>query len=247
MHAILPIMLTPATVAIRYAVRPSPEAWILPEGIVPESPVHDEVAEALKLLLRVWAARSPVSLRIARNLAIRFYEQDPRLGIDPDICVLAPAPDDLDEVASLCLWRPGHTPPTLCFEIVSTNHPNKDYVAIQDRYAALGTLELIVFDPMLAGPKSLGGPVPLQLWRRDTQGGFDRLHFGSDPVFSEVLQAWVIAEGRGLFIADDREGKQRWLNEAGLHRAEADRQRAAREAAERELRALKARLKPEPT
>jgi len=249
MQGMLSVMLTPATVAIRYPVRPSPEAWILPEGTVPESPVHDEVAEGLKLLLRAWATRSPSKLRIARNLAIRFDEQNPRVGIDPDVCVLAPPPDDLDELGSLCLWKPGHTPPPLCFEIVSTSHPNKDYVAIQDRYAALGTRELFVFDPMLAGPKSLGGPVPLQLWRRDASGGYDRVHFGAEPIFSEVLGAWVIAEGRSLFIADDREGTQRWLDEAALQRAEAvraraeaDQERRAREALERELSALKARV-----
>lgn len=83
-----------------------------------------------------------------------------------------------------------HVAPSLCFEIVSANHPHKDYVAIQDRYAAMGTHELIVFDPLLAGPKSLGGPVPLQLWRREGGGGgFARLHFGKDPVYSEVLDA----------------------------------------------------------
>jgi len=84
MQAILPAMLPPATVSIRYPVRPSLDAWIIPEGIVPEAPNHDEVAEKLKLLLGAWAARSPTKTRIARNLAIRFYERDQRIGIDPD-------------------------------------------------------------------------------------------------------------------------------------------------------------------
>jgi hypothetical protein len=242
MQAILPVMLPPATVSIRYPVRPSPEAWILPEGIVPEAPVHDEVAEKLKLLLRVWAERSPAKLRIARNLAIRFYEQDQRIGIDPDICVLAPPPDDLDELGSVCLWKAGHSAPPLCFEIVSLNHPNRDYVAIQDRYAALGAHELIVFDPMLAGPKSLGGPVALQLWRRDTSGAFERLSFGNHPVYSEVLDAWVLPDGRTLHIADDRAGTRRWLTEAEKKSLEAAESRARAETLECELAELKARV-----
>jgi Putative restriction endonuclease len=222
MHAILPVMLPPATVSIRYPVRPSLEAWVLPEGTVPEAPIHDEVAEALKLLLRAWAARSPGSVRIARNLAIRWLEDHPTTGIDPDVCVLAPPPEDLDDFGSLCLWKPGHVAPTLCFEIVSKNHPHKEYVAIQDRYAAMGTRELIVFDPLLAGPKSLGGPVSLQLWRRDASGAFERVHFGAAPVYSEALDAWVIADGRALFIAEDRAGKRRWLNEAEHNKLEAE-------------------------
>lgn len=219
-------MTSPTTVSIRYVVRPSFEAWLIPEGTVPEAPIHDEVAERLKLLLKVWAARCKIKTRIARNLAIRFFAEDERIGIDPDLCVLAPPPEDLDELGSVCLWKPGHTPPTLCFEIVSTNHPNKDYVAIQDRYAALGVHELIVFDPMLAGPKSLGGPVSLQLWRRDAEGAFSRVCFGNEPVYSEVLDAWVIAEGRALHLAEDRAGKRRWLTDADKAKADADKAKA---------------------
>lgn len=225
MQVTLPIMLPPATVSIRYPVRPSLEAWLLPEETVPEAPVHDEVLDRLKLLLRVWAARSAANVRVARNLAIRFYEQDQRLGIDPDICVLAPPPDDLDELGSVCLWKAGHVAPTLCFEVVSVNHPYKDYAAIQDRYAALGTHELIVFDPMLAGPKSLGGPVSLQLWRRDASRSFDRLSFGNEPVYSEVLDAWIIADDRTLSIAEDRAGTRPWLTEAEQERLEAGKAR----------------------
>jgi hypothetical protein len=95
---------------------------------------------------------------------------------------------------------------------------------------------------MLAGPKSLGGPVALQLWRRDAGRAFDRLHFGNAPVYSEILDAWIIAEGRSLLIADDRAGARRWLTEAEINalqakdaqanaqRAEADAQRAQADA-----------------
>lgn len=70
-----------------------------------------------------------------------------------------------------------------------------------------------------------------------------------------MLDAWVIAEGRKLFIADDRAGKRRWLDEAQQNRvaaeqnqaiaerakAEAEALRTARDALERELRELKAK------
>jgi len=110
----------------------------------------------------------------------------------------------------------------LCFEIVSVNHPHKDYREIQERYAALGTQELVVFDPLLVGPKSLGGPVSLQLWRRDGDRAFTRVHFGNGPVYSEVLGAWVIAEGRKLVIADQSNGEGRWLTQADEEAARAD-------------------------
>lgn len=240
MQSILPVMHSPVTVSIRYPVRPSPDEWVLPEESVPEAPIHDEVAEALKLLLRAWAARSATKLRIARNLAIRWLREYPTTGIDPDVCVLAPPPDDLDELGSLCLWKEGHTAPPLCFEIVSAGRPHKDYVALQDRYASMGTHELIVFDPLLAGPRSLGGPVPLQLWRRDATRAFERVHFGPGPVYSEVLDGWVIAEGRALAIADDRAGTRRWQNEAQQAQVEAAKARREAERAQEEAEAARA-------
>lgn len=235
-----------ATVQLRYSVGVVPDSWVLTEDKVPESTVHNDVAKRLELLLDAWAARTPRSVRIARNLAVRFIEKAPRIGIDPDVCVLEPAPAEHD-ITSLRLWHPGHVAPRLCFEIVSANHPHKDYREIQDRYAAMGTSELIVFDPQLVGPEALGGPVPLQKWVR-TGSLFEREAFGDAPVYSAVLSAWVIARGERLVIADDRAGASAWHTEAELakssarkERAEKERERALRLELEREIAELRAK------
>jgi hypothetical protein len=133
------------------------------------------------------------------------------------------------DLGSLCLWKPGHHPPSLCIEVVSTAHPHKDYSSIQDRYALIRTKELVVFDPLLAGPPSLGGPVPLQLWRSDAAGIFERVHFGEEPVYSRVLEGWLIPRARLLHIADDPRGEQLWLTGEQLERAERERERAEKE------------------
>jgi hypothetical protein len=232
MHAIIaPLMATHASVSVRYPVRPEPLAWVLPEGTVPEAPVHHHAAHQLTLVLEAWAARQPTAVSVLRNLALRFLEEHPTTGIDPDVCVLAPPPPNLDELGSVCLWKPGHVAPPICFEIVSANHPYKDYSVLQDRYAALGTRELVVFDPLLAGPRSLGGPVSLQLWRRDPSGPFERLHFANTSAYSEVLDAWLVPDGRLLRIADDRQGNRRWLTEAEHAQADAERAQADAERA----------------
>jgi hypothetical protein len=201
---------------------------------VPESPLHHTVAHRLTLLLEAWASTQPRPVSVLRNLALRFLEEYPQTGIDPDVCVLDPPPPDLDELGSLCLWKSGHVAPTICFEIVSANHPHKDYSALQDRYAALGTDELVVFDPLLAGPAALGGPVSLQLWRRDISGGFERVHFSGSPAYSEVLDAWLVPDGRALHIADDRAGLKRWPTSAERAQAEAERAQAVAERAQAE-------------
>lgn len=224
MHGILAeSMQTRATVSVRYPVRTTPAAWVLPEGTVPEAPVHHTVAHRVTLLLEAWASRQGRDLRVLRNLALRWLEEFPRTGIDPDVCLLDPPPPNLDEIASLCLWKPGHVPPSICFEVVSANHPYKDYSVLQDRYAALGTHELIVFDPLLSGPPSLGGPVSLQVWRRDPTFGFERVHFASSPAYSETLDAWLIPDGRTLHLARDRAGMHRFQTEAEYAQMDADR------------------------
>jgi hypothetical protein len=230
----------PETVLIRYPVSPSSaDAWVIPEGTVPESIVHDQAAEALRLVLEFWAAQRRPGARIARSFAVRFYEEDWRKGIDPDVCVLDPAPPNLEELGSLCLWKPGHTPPSICFEVVSLSHPNKDYTTIQDRYAVMRCKELVVFDPTLAGPKSTGGPVLLQLWRRSEAGAFERVHFANYAVYSEVLEAWLVPEGRRLLISEDERGTWPWPTEAEhaqrqalQHQADAERAQADAERAQ---------------
>jgi hypothetical protein len=152
-----------AGVVLRYPVMPRFEDWVIPEAAVSESVPHSEAARALELVLVAWAKRSTQAVAIARNLAIRFYQERPQLGIDPDLCVLVPPPPRFEELSSLCLWKEGHQAPPLCIEVVSRTHPNKDYTTIQDRYAAMGGQEVVIFDPLLAGPRVFGGPVPLQL------------------------------------------------------------------------------------
>jgi hypothetical protein len=108
--------------------------------------------------------------------------------------------------------------PRLCFEVVSENHPYKDYAEVPERYAAMGTRELVVFDPLLAGPVALGGPVPLQLWRRTDASTFERVYFGEGPAFSEELGAWLKPDGLRLRFSDEREGTRPWPT--ALERAE---------------------------
>ncbi|HEX7671100.1 MAG TPA: Uma2 family endonuclease [Polyangiaceae bacterium] len=225
-----------AAIAVRYSVRAVPDTWILPEDTVPQSLPHNTAARHIEDVLIEWVARTKGNVVVARELALRWLERAPRTGIDPDVCLLMPPPPEGEDLSSLCLWKPGHVAPPLCFEVVSANHPHKDYVGIQDRYAELGTRELVVFDPLLAGPAALGGPVRLQLWRRDDFGVFERVHFSDEPAYSTVLDAWLLPQGRVLEISGDRQGTRIWPTAAGRleHdneqvRAEKERERAEKE------------------
>lgn len=245
MRAILAsAMQSSAVVSVRYPVRANLDAWVLPEGKVPEATAHQVAVYRIYGLLRAWSERirAERSVSIASELAIRWLKDHPTTGADPDICVIEPAPPDFMDLRSLKLWEPGRTPPRLGIEVVSGSLPHKDYDSIQERYAAMGVEELLVFDPLLHGPRSLGGPVALQLWRRDATLAFERVHFGFEPVYSQVLEAWCLAEGRDFHIAEDRRGKGRWLTaEEQLLNAQGEAERAQAEAERAQVEAARER------
>jgi hypothetical protein len=218
-----------AAVSVRYPVATRSVEWELPEGTVPESAVHDAACKHLVLLLDAWAAMSGADAMIVRNLAVRWLEEQPKVGVDPDVCVLRPPPPERELVDSIRLWLEGHEPPPVCFEVVSKNHPYKDYGDVHERYAAMGTQELFVFDPLLAGPRSLGGPVRLQVWRRDPTGVLERAYFGPGPAYSEVLRVWVFVKEHKLALALDREGEQQLHTLEEKERAEKERERSEKE------------------
>ncbi len=202
-----------ARVVVRYDVPVVADDWVLPEVPVPESVPHRATAALLAQLLRAWVERTGRSALVAENLAFRWTERRPGIGIDPDVCLIEPAPPDPESIHSLLLWRVGHSPPRLAIEVVSSNHPYKDYDVVPEKYAASGIGELWVFDPELLGPRKRGGPHHLQLWTRDEDGSFVRRYVGDGPIYSPTLDAWafVTEEGKRLRIADDEALTRRWL------------------------------------
>jgi Uma2 family endonuclease len=210
-------------IGVHYAVPQLREGGVgeLSEETMPESVIHDQAVELLKMLLAYWAATNG-GMFVARNLAVRWDQDHPKVGIDPDVCVLRPAPPDAKDLTSVRTWLAGHQAPLLAIEVVSESNAKKDYAIAPDKYAASGTGELWVFDPLLAGPPAHGGPHRLQLWSRRGDGDLVRVYAGEGPVFSPAINAWlvVVDEGRRLRIADDEASTSFWMTaeEAALAR-----------------------------
>jgi Uma2 family endonuclease len=198
---------------VHYTVPRSRAGWELEEGMMPESVPHDEAVALLKALLGAWAAREREGAAlVVRNLAIRWVEAEPRVGVDPDVCVLSPPPPDARELRSVRTWLPGHAPPILAVEVVSETNPRKDYSIGPDKYAASGTGELWVFDPLLSGPATAGGPFRLQIWHRRDGGALVRIYAGAGPARSPTLGVVLLVTdgGRRLRLADDERGAGLW-------------------------------------
>ena len=210
---------------------------------MPESVAHDRTLDLLKALLAAWVARTGLSALVARNLAVRWDEAHPAVGVDPDVCVIAPRPPGADELTSLCTWKPGHATPILAIEVVSASHPYKDYVVAPEKYAACGVGELWVFDPRLEGPKHAGGPHRIQVWRR-VGDDFVREYAGEGPAWSHALEAWVFAtaEGARLRVSEDEAGARWWLTAEEAARAATEQARSELAAARGETAAALARL-----
>jgi Uma2 family endonuclease len=232
-----------ARVVVAYDVPRARPDWTLSEEPVPESQPHDLTLDLLKAILLAWVARSRRDAQIARNLAVRWIEARPQIGMDPDLCLIEPSTPDKDELESLCTWMPRQSPPRLAIEVVSSR-ATKDYEQSPDKCAACGVEELWIFDAKLRGPRRLGGPYKLQIWRRVDED-FRRVYAGDGPARSEVLGAWVfvVADGERIRIADDAEGERWWPTGQEEERAEKERERAEKEAALRRVAALEEELR----
>jgi len=212
------------------------ERWVLEDGAtMPESSEHRLACELLEAILRAWIARTARDATVYANLALRWDEEHPRVGVDPDVCLVEPAPLER-QVRSLRTWEPGHHAPRVAVEVVSRDTARKDYEEGPAKYAASGTRELWVFDQERCGRGLLGGPWTLQLWRW-TQEAFRRVYAGDAPAYSEELGAWLVLTegGSRLRLADDEAGERLWPTA----KEEAD---ARAEAAEAEVAALRAAL-----
>lgn len=239
---------SPAGILVGHRVTGFSERWTIGDVPVPEREWHYDATGLFQALIKHWIARTGKDAAAFCNLAIRVDRDRPQVGMDPDLAFVTPAPPDTGKLSSLRLWEPGHAVPALVLEVVSPGHPYKDYAETPDRCAALGVRELILFDPMRAGPKTFGRPSLVQIWRRTEVGAFLRVESTDGAAFSEVLGAYVIPDEAScrLRIADDDAGERPWLTagEAERERADAERRRAdaaverAETALEREERAL---------
>jgi Uma2 family endonuclease len=173
-----------------------------------------EQGEIIRMLLSALS-----QLAIERGLSRVYFgadnffawvEEEPLVRVSPDV-YLVDDPPPLPLPKSWQTWLPGHRAPRWAVEIVSDEW-KKDYEDAPPKYAQLGTRELVIFDPAAAiTPDRKGQRVPFQVYRRDADGLFVRVHRGDGPVRCEEIDASLIAERHAsavrLRVARDEAGK----------------------------------------
>lgn len=212
------------------------ERWVLQDDVsMPVTPEHRRRTKLLCDVLEAFIARTKLDASAGEDIALRWDEAHPSVGVDPDVYLVAPAlPKD---ARSILTWEAGHGPPRVAVEVVSRDTARKDYNEGPSKYAASGTRELWVFDPERRGRGLMGGPWVLQVWRRTRAEEFRLEYAGDGPAYSEELGAWLVVTdgGQRLRIADDEAGERLWLTAT-------EEERAAKEAAQDELARLRAEL-----
>lgn len=224
-------------------------SWYLSdEDDMGEGTEQSEIIDVLKSALRELASeRGWDRVFIGSDQFFAWIPEEPMVRVSPDVYLLddPPAPP---LPASWQTWREGHRAPRFAVEIVSGDdqHPErwrKDYDQAPQKYAQLGTRELVIFDPQAAlGQARDPQRVALQCYRREADGGFVRVYAGAGPSASVELAAFLDVATEGsiarLRVARDPQGRDRVLTAAEARDAE----RRAREEAERELAELRARV-----
>jgi len=226
-------------------------SWYLSdEDDMGEGTEQSEIIDILRSVLRELASeRSWSGVYVGSDQFFAWIPEEPQVRISPDVYLLDDPPPPPGP-ASWQTWREGHRAPRFAVEIVSGDeqHPErwrKDYDQAPQKYAQLGTRELVIFDPMAAlGQARDPQRVALQCYRREADGGFVRVYSGAGPFESFELEAFLVVatHAKGsvarLRVSRDREGHDRVPTAAEAR----DVEREARQRAERELAKLRARV-----
>jgi len=236
--------------------------YLTEEEDMGQSNEQDQIVRDFRSALEVHALEQQWQDHIGVDQFFAWLEEEPLVRVSPDVYVLDdPPPEPLPKMWEI--WRPGIHSPRFALEIVSDDW-QKDYEQSPPKYAQLGTLELVIFDPE-AARESAPQPqrVALQIYRREEDGTFVRAFKGSEPVWSDELDAWLVVLREGpvvrLRLARDpggrvliptqeeaRQAEQKARKAEQKARKEAERrqrqEQAAREEAERQLSAALAEL-----
>ncbi len=184
-----------------------------------ESALQRLMTELLRPLLARFLAERGVRAFVGADQFIYWVKGDPKAVVAPDVYVMPGFPPD---VAPRCwkVWQTGVSP-SFALEIMSEEDDVKDVERAPQRYDALGTRELVVFDPYV---DVRSGRTRFRVHRRDERGKLVVVEAtNADRVRSEVLGCVLRAVGGGdamrLRVAVDAEGEELFPTAAEAERA----------------------------
>ncbi len=217
------------------------------EERVGEDIVQRLIVELLRPLIQRWLDERGEQALVGADQFIYFEQYNPHRRVAPDVYVLPGVASDTT-VRSWKVWETGIVP-SFALEVVSTNW-EKDYCQAPVDHDALGTAELVIFDPDYAERRDG------VRWQRFTRNAAGRLvlveRSDARAVDSSVLGCVVravgvgpqlrlrLAEGKDTVLFPTAEEAERQAKEAERRAKEAERR--AKEEALARVAELEARL-----
>ncbi|MBK9265048.1 MAG: hypothetical protein IPM54_35370 [Polyangiaceae bacterium] len=164
--------------------------------------VETYVATKLQAVIERYQASRGIVCFTGSDNFLYWHKGDNKRSVSPDVYILPGLPPDADprnfarSKFEGC-WKTWvhDVAPSLAVEVKAWRNPRKDELQSPLRHDALGTRELIVFDPFLIKRRRKARK-RFVVYRRDDAGKLmPVLHTNDRRVYSEVLEAFLVAEG----------------------------------------------------
>jgi hypothetical protein len=158
-----------------------------------EDAIQRDITELLRPLLVRFLAERDIKAYVGADQYIYWTRGNNRAVVAPDVYVMPGFPQN---VAPKCwkTWQT-HVAPSFAVEVMAESDNGKDVEESPRRHDALGTKELVVFDPYV---DVSSGRMRFRVHRRDKQGRLVVVEAtNTDRVRSEVLGCFVRAVGEG--------------------------------------------------
>jgi hypothetical protein len=156
-----------------------------------EGELQRMICELLRPMLARFLAEQGRVAHVGADTFFYWRKGDPSTVIAPDVYVLDGVPQE-KLARSYKLWEM-EAPPSLAIEVVSRDI-GKDYDAAPRLHEAMGTRELIVFDPEPGGRRRIAW----QVYKRDRRGRLALVsRTNRDRVACRRLGCWLRAVGEG--------------------------------------------------
>jgi len=168
---------------------------------VSRSPCENEICLDLQPMMRRHQAARQTVCHVGSDAFIYWTRGNNENCVSPDVYILpgipqTAMPTDYVGANDERCWKTWihASVPNFALEVKAWRNPRKDELQSPERHNALGTNELIVFDPFWQ--RRRGERRRFAVHRRDATGKLVVvLATNDDRVFSEELQAFVVAEG----------------------------------------------------
>ncbi len=185
--------------ALKISPEPDDDPVFYPEEeTLGEDVIQRLVAVAFQLLLQRYLDERGVVAFVGADQLMYYFQGDPTACVSPDVYVMPGI--TLAEYGRIGCWKKwqGGIVPSFALEIMSIhNKKKKDNRKSPARHDALGTNELVVFDPY---SDELPARTRFRIFRRDQAGRLGCVErTNARQVWSEALGCYLRVVGQGNF------------------------------------------------